>query len=238
MTTLTKVIIGVILSFLLYSCNIIGIQGNGDVVTETRDLNSQFSAVSAGSGLEVLLIEGNQQEVIVEADSNLHEHILTYVKDNVLHIKTEDNIGRAESKLVRVTYTDLNTIITTSGANLRADGTVTSKNLRIVTTSGGNANLAINCKNLDATATSGGILNLSGTAVTATAKCTSGANLSAEDVRAESVVARATTGGNLNVYAGSSFDGSATTGGNVSYLGNPDNVAISKKSTGGNVSKG
>ena len=48
MTTLTKVIIGVVLSILLSSCSFIsGVNGNGNVTNETITLQSNFNKIDA-----------------------------------------------------------------------------------------------------------------------------------------------------------------------------------------------
>jgi hypothetical protein len=99
MTTLTKVIIGVVLSILLSSCSFIsGVNGNGNVTNETITLQSNFNKIDAGHGLNVILTKGNSQNVVVEADENLQEIISIYVEEKTLIIKTDANIGSSERK--------------------------------------------------------------------------------------------------------------------------------------------
>ena len=64
------------------------------------------------------------------------------------------------------------------------------------------------------------------------------ATILAENLISKNVIAKATTGGNVQVYAQESFSGGATTGGNIQYQGNPTTINTSKTTTGGNISKG
>jgi hypothetical protein len=240
MTTLTKVIIGVVLSILLSSCNFIsGVNGNGNVTNETISLKSTFNKVDAGHGLNVTLTKGNSQNVIVEADENLHDIIKIYVEDETLVIESESNIGYSERKHVFVAYTELDNIRVNSGAQLETDGQLTTEFLEISTTSGGNATLSLNTNNLEAKATSGGILKLQGNTNTFNAKATTGANLNADNLIAQMVEVKATTGANVKVNANKKFSADVSTGGNIKYTGNPEDTNISDDSTtGGNISKG
>ena len=77
----------VVMSIALSSCYIDGwnrgISGNGNVVEEDRSV-SGFTGVHVSSGIDVYLSEGNDFEVIVEADENLMEVILTEKQGNIL----------------------------------------------------------------------------------------------------------------------------------------------------------
>ena len=240
MTTLTKVIIGVVLSILLSSCSFIsGVNGNGNVTNETITLQSNFNKIDAGHGLNVILTKGNSQNVVVEADENLQEIISIYVEENTLIIKTDVNIGSSERKHVFVTYTDLEEIHVNSGAQLENDGQLNVESLEVSTTSGGNVTLSLNTKNLEAKATSGGILKLQGNTNTFNVKATTGANLNADNLIAQNVEAKATTGANIKVNANKKISADVSTGGNIKYSGNPEDTNISDDSTtGGNISKG
>lgn len=91
----------------LSSCIIDGwdqsISGNGKVEKENRDL-SGFTGVQISSGIDVYLSQGDQFEVVVEADENLHDVILTRLEGKMLVVKTDHvNIRNARAKIVHVT---------------------------------------------------------------------------------------------------------------------------------------
>ncbi len=101
------ILIALFAAVILSSCHFnftIGEDGNGNVVTEERTLNSDFDQVKGSAGLEVLLTQGDENKVVVEADENLMQYIETDVENGMLHITTSENIGRSNSKKVYVTF--------------------------------------------------------------------------------------------------------------------------------------
>ena len=82
------------------------ITGNHNVVRETRSTNS-FTGVKVSAGIDIYLTQGNKISVVVEADENLQQYILTEVRDGVLSIYSEYNIRGARSKKVYVTVREI-----------------------------------------------------------------------------------------------------------------------------------
>ena len=115
MTTLTKIIIAALLSLILSSCNFdinmnSGVRGNGQVQIEERTISESFSAIKATEGLDVYLTQGNNESITIEADENLHDLIVTEVIEGVLKIHTKENIGKATSKKIMVSFKTINAI--------------------------------------------------------------------------------------------------------------------------------
>ena len=77
----TKFLIAAIVALLFTSCNQVfdGIKGNGNVQTEKRTITEKFTKISVSRGLEVIVEQGNEVAVEVEADQNLLSHITTKV---------------------------------------------------------------------------------------------------------------------------------------------------------------
>lgn len=125
MTTLTKIIITTLLSLTLFSCNFDinlspGVKGNGNVTEEERGITASFSSIKVSEGLNVYLTQSDNENIIVKADDNLHELIITEVINGVLKIHTSKNIGRAASKQVIVTFKDVSKISSSSGSDVYA----------------------------------------------------------------------------------------------------------------------
>jgi len=78
------------------------VHGNNKVVTKERNTEN-FTGVRVSTGIDVYLKQGNNVAISVEADENLHEYILTEVRDGVLRVYTDVNIRDAERKRVYVT---------------------------------------------------------------------------------------------------------------------------------------
>jgi hypothetical protein len=77
------------------------ISGNGEVVEDARDI-SGFTGIHLSSGIDVLLSEGNEFKVVVEADENLVDVIETELRGNTLVVGTDNvSIRKAKSKKVK-----------------------------------------------------------------------------------------------------------------------------------------
>ncbi|WP_438712570.1 GIN domain-containing protein [Aquimarina muelleri] len=80
------------------------IKGNKIVSTERIDLES-FHTIEIHEGFEVTLDESNDNQVKIEADSNLQEAIQLEVIDSVLTITSDKDIRRAKALNIEIYYT-------------------------------------------------------------------------------------------------------------------------------------
>jgi len=237
MTTLTKIIVATILSLTLFSCNFdmnfnTGIKGNGDVQIEDRTINESFTEIKATEGLDVYLTQGNETSIIVEADENLHDVIITEVIDNVLKIHTSENIGWSKAKKVTVSFKDISKITSTSGSDVFSTNTITTEHLKLNSTSGSDMTLDVNVTVLECKSTSGSDLRLSGKADKLIAEATSGSDIKAGELIAESSQVKATSGADITVNTSKEITAKATSGGDIKYYGNPEKVAKSNNVSG------
>lgn len=233
MTTLVKITVSAMLTMLFLSCNFMpGVTGDGNVKTQEREVAASFTGIHTSNGLDVILTQDDFESIKVQADENLHDIITTEVENGVLKISTTKNIGSAKSKKVMVSFKDLETIKSTSGSDLRANGTLIFNNIDIEATSGCDINLSVEAQNLSSSATSGADLKLEGTATTINLKATSGADIDAKNLTAINAVVGVTSGADIKVHATESIELSATSGGDIKYYGNPQNVVTSEAVSG------
>ena len=218
-----------LLSTLVLSCQFngsfgFGINGDGNVVKEDRVITENFNSIEVGRGLDVYLTQNSQVKITVEADKNLHENIVTEVKNNTLKIYAEDNIASSKSKKVLVSFTDIEGIEAWGGSDVYSTNTIKTENLRIKTTSGSDMELNIDVDVADCEATSGSDLRLEGNTNKLFAEATSGSDIKANNLIANICNARATSGADVIVYTVDKLHASASSGGDVKYYGNPKNV--------------
>ncbi|MDQ2177737.1 head GIN domain-containing protein [Marinifilum sp. D714] len=212
-----------------------GEKGNGNVKKQDREIGS-FSAISSGSGIDVYLRQGDKESVTVEADENLLDLIVTRIKGDKLVIKTEDPIRRAKKLNVYVTFVNVNEISVSSGSDLESSHLLKFENLDISVSSGADADLELQADDLTCSVSSGADANLSGTANSFYGKASSGSDLRAADLKAKVCRAKASSGGDVTVYASESIEASASSGGDVNYYGEPTKVNVSS-SSGGDVNR-
>jgi hypothetical protein len=229
MTTLIKIIVASILTLTLFSCNFdlnmsTGVRGNGKVITQERSVNESFTTIKATEGLDVYLTQSDNTSIIVEADENLQELILTEINNGVLKIHTKQNIGNASSKKIMVTFKDISSIISTSGSDVYSTNTISADELHLKSTSGSDMTLKVNTESLNCKSTSGSDLNVSGKTSKLFAEATSGSDIKAADLIAESSQVKATSGADVTVNTSKKLTASASSGGDVKYYGNPEHV--------------
>ncbi len=237
MTTLIKIIIASVLSLTLASCNFDinlnpGVTGNGNVVKETRTITGPFSTIKATEGLDVYLTQGNSESITVEADENIQDLILTEVKDGVLKIHTAENIGRASSKRVNVSFKTISSIVSTSGSDVYSTNTISAEKLNLRSTSGSDMKLEVNTTELHCESTSGSDIRLSGKTSKLVAEATSGSDIKAGNLISESSQVKATSGADITVNTSKELIAKANSGGDIKYYGNPEKVDTNKSSAG------
>ncbi|RUT73453.1 head GIN domain-containing protein [Ancylomarina longa] len=212
-----------------------GTKGNGNVQKENREVAS-FNSISASSGLNVYINQGDKEAVSVEADDNLLKLIVTKVKGNELILKTTENIRRAEKLDVYVTLVNVNEIHVSSGCDLESQGLIKADHLDMSVSSGADAKLQIEGNEISCSVSSGADAILSGKANFFYGKSSSGSDLRAKELIATNCKAKASSGGDVSVYAKESIEANASSGGDVSYYGNPTKVDVSS-SSGGDVNQ-
>ncbi len=212
-----------------------GEKGNGNVVKQDREIG-HFTAISAGTGLDVFVVQGDKESVTVEADENLQDNIITEVRGDKLVVKIEDRIRRAKAMSVYITLVDVNKIHISSGCDFETKSTIKVQELEIEVSSGANANLDIHADKLSCSVSSGADADLWGTANYFYAKASSGSDLDAHKLTAKICKAKASSGADVTVNATEEIDASASSGGDVSYYGNPTKVDVNT-SSGGDVNR-
>jgi hypothetical protein len=84
-----------------------GIDGNGERASETRKLSS-FVKVRSNTELDVEVVQGDRQQVVVDLDSNLLDLVQTRVDNETLYITTVYHLGETlDGPHVRVTVPEL-----------------------------------------------------------------------------------------------------------------------------------
>ena len=226
-------------AFILGSCNFninTGENGDGNVVTQERNVSEDFTEVKGSAGLDVYLTQGSENKIMVEADENLHQYIETNIENGMLHVTTSENIGRSKAKKVFVTFKQLTNIEASSGADVSGNSVVKSENLSLKSSSGADLNVEVFTKDLTAKTSSGADLEISGKASSLKADASSGSELNAKELLVINCNAEASSGAEVSVNVKENLETHVSSGGNINYYGNPVSVN-SNKSHSGSVNK-
>ena len=221
MKTTLKISAVLLLLVMTTSCIFDGVKGDRNVITQQRNISSDFDAIDVSQGIDVYLTIGNNVTLSLEADENLHDIILTEVKDGTLHIYADKNIWSAKSRKVFVTAKSINEIEASSGAVVRSENVIKSENFKIRATSGSDVRLELSVIDLTCSTTSGSDARLKGMAQNFTAKSTSGSSIKAKNLETQMCNVKATSGANIYVNVTDKLIAEATSGGNINYYGDP-----------------
>ncbi len=211
------------------------VNGNRNVTTQNRTTGEEFTSIRVSSGLDLHLTQGTKNSVVVEADENLQDIIITEVRDGVLKIYTDKNIWRAASRKVLVTCTDIEAITATSGSDVYGKSVINAKSLKVTSTSGADVRLEVAAENVETKSTSGSNIRIKGNTITHSSKATSGASIDAYGLLSKDVTVNVSSGADINIHASESLNAKASSGGDIDVKGNPKKVT-KKSSSGGSVS--
>lgn len=232
-------LIGISITALIFtSCviNIDGKKGNGNVVTQERNVSEAFTEVRGSAGLDVYLTQGIENKIVVEADENLLEYITTDIESGKLHVTTSENIGRSKAQKVYVTFKELNNIEASSGADVVGNSVIKSQKLSLKSSSGADLKLEVFSQDLTIKASSGSEVEVSGKASSLNADASSGSEIDAEKLLVVNCNAEASSGAEVSVNVKDKLETNVSSGGKVNYYGNPISVN-SNKSHSGSVKK-
>lgn len=234
----TKITILLLLLITTTSCMFdgFGIQGNRNVVTENRKVTAEFTAIKVSQGIQVYLTQGNDVDISVEADENIIDLLVTEVEGNVLKIYFDKNVSRAKARNVYLTADKITSIKVSSGSRVKGEGVIRAKNITLKSTSGSGIRLELNASKVTCNVSSGADVRLTGTTEYFNGDASSGAHIDADGLISKEAKADVSSGAGISLHASEELDAHASSGGSISYEGNPT-VLNRSKSSGGSISR-
>ncbi len=210
-------------------------RGSGNIKTENRTVKS-FTEVSVAGPINVQIKKGGRPSVSVEADDNIIPLVITNVSGNKLSIRLDEisNLNNATVN-VMVVITDFTGASASAGAEINADETISNaEKINFTASSAAKITMNIDAPFADAGSSSGAEIKLSGRTKTFSARASSGARVDAENLKAETAKADASSGASINIFASVAVDASASSGAQVNYSGGAASV-VKNASSGGDV---
>ncbi len=233
-----KFILAITIFLLLHSCNIKtnfgnGIDGNGNITTEERKINDNFTSIEVNSGIEVVVEQSNDKFVSVETDSNIQKIIDIKVINGVLTIEPTDSYNTSIVK-VTVRMPKIEALDVSSSANINSIGTLKGDNISIDASSGSEVDVDLSYDSISLDASSGSSISAKGIGLKLETNASSGAEINAFDLMINEITADVSSGANTEINPIVKLKASASSGGNIIYKNNPKSIS-KYESSGGNI---
>jgi uncharacterized protein YxeA len=208
------------------------VRGDGDVVKKERTATS-FNGIRVSTGIDVYLKQGDKESITVEADENLHEYILTEVKDGVLNVYSEVSIREAKMKRVYVTMKEVKSLKTSSAGDIIGETPVKGTDIEISASSAGNIRLEVYARRIEINISSSGDVSLSGEAEKLNADLSSAGDLEAYNLKIKEADISASSAGDARINVSEKITARASSAGDITYQGDPRYVDANSSSAGG-----
>ncbi|MDB5230335.1 MAG: hypothetical protein JWN76_1140 [Chitinophagaceae bacterium] len=213
-----------LLPVILFSCHdfINTIHGNGNTVKETRQVNVP-DRVEVSGDIDVVVRQGGQAGVVVEADANLVPYIITRTENGKLVIGVKEHYSLESNKhiLVSVTTNDLRELSVTGSGNVNSEGVLSHNGkMDISVTGSGDMSLQLNAPSVDADITGSGNIKISGETKDMKVGISGSGDFTSEELKAENVNVAINGSGTARVFADMKLNVEVNGSGDVFYKGN------------------
>ncbi len=231
----TKAIVIAVVALIFTSCNgnlNFGVQGNGNVKSEIRNVTEKFTKIEVNEGLNTTVEQSNTTEIILEADENLLKLIETKVEKGVLVLSLKKQIGNYEKLNVAIKMPIIESLTTESGSSLKTINILKGSKIQLESSSGSNLKANLSYDFVEASSSSGSDLNIEGITLKLETSSDSGSDLNAQKLTANEVISSADSGSTTKVNPKISLKADANSGGSISYINEPKSMSKSEDSGG------
>lgn len=196
------------------------IRGNNEITSRSREVDT-FHELSTSGFFEIELAEGSPR-VEVETDDNLHEHIVTEVKNGVLHVHTNNKHLIAEKLKITVFYEQLSAVNVSGAAEITSRESIQGGSFSLDISGAGEANLGMNVEHLEVEISGGGDLKLGGSAETVNFEISGAGQIEALPLHAREADIEVNGAGEIGITVEEKLTVDIAGAGEVKYAGNPE----------------
>ena len=205
---------------------------------QTRQV-SGFHGISVSSGVDLYLSQKNVEEVVVDADSEDLDKIITEVEGGVLKIYMKKKSWffmewNSKPRKVYVSFITLDKLEASAGSDIVSQMLLKFDKLNLNASSGSDVKLELETNQLSVGSSSGSDISLKGKATVLQVDASSGSDIKADELESKKCTASVSSGSDIRVNVTDELDANASSGGDIYYSGNPKIKDINE-SSGGDV---
>lgn len=137
------------------------VRGNGNVETQERSVGD-FTGIEVRSGIDLIVKQGDQPNVVIETDENLQEYIITEVESGILKIYVQKNarIFKSSAMDAHVTVNQLSKLRVSGGGDVQSQGQINADDIGIAISGGGDLQFDLKAKRAKCDVSGGGDVGL------------------------------------------------------------------------------
>ena len=200
---ITLAVIIIIIFFIKNNLTKNKIQGSGNIISESRELNN-FTSITLLGSIDVNIKTSESNNCVVVADDNLIPYIKTEVVNNKLNISLNESYSSEEKLVVNINTPNYDEV------SLSGSGNINILDFK-------NNNLSLNISG------SGNITG-NGEVEILVVKINGSGNLMSKEIKSKSATITINGSGDGEVFASDSISAKINGSGNIKYFGNPENV--------------
>lgn len=197
-----------------------GVRGNGNVVKEERNIKA-FDEIQVSGAYTIYLTQGNKEKLVIEADENLMDLIITKVVDGKLKIYNKENIRNPKIMDIYLTFVDIDEISISGAVEIESMNTFTLNELSLDVSGAAEIFLNIELKELDAELSGASEFEIVGFAKEVVIEISGASELDASDFKVEEMQIEISGAADAKVFATESLEINASGASNIKYRGNP-----------------
>lgn len=196
------------------------VDGDGPVVEEILSL-SEFSGINLNLPIEVIVKQGDIQEVRVEGKQNIIDELERDIRNGVWEIETRDCVRDIGNMKIFITIPEIQELTIAGSGEIFGENVFLVQDVELRISGSGNMDLAMEGDDYEVIITGSGNIKLEGLADELDLKITGSGDVAAFKLDAQRARIEITGSGNAEVLVQDELDVKISGSGDVRYKGSP-----------------
>jgi hypothetical protein len=194
--------------------------GNKNVVSQERNVGN-FTGIDVGGAFDVYLTIKNETSLIVEADENLQDKIITKIRNDKLVISSS-GIRNATKLNIYISAPEITYINTSGAASLEVSNTLSTDFLELIASGASDIRLDADVDELTTEASGASTVRLTGTAANHQVKASGAADVKAGELLTRTTSVAASGASGVTINASEKVTRKISGAGTVKIAGSPE----------------
>ncbi len=196
------------------------IRGNGNLEKETRNISS-FDAIDVSSAFEIYLTQGNSESLVIEADDNLLDLIITEVKSGTLKIYVKGNVRNVKDMKAFISFKMLDKIELSGACDLFGENTFKFNDIDIESSGASDMEMTFTADKVYLDLSGASEVEFVGSADVLTVDVSGAADIHAQEFEVRKCTIDASGASTIKVFATDELSVDASGASTVRYKGKP-----------------